>query len=110
MTPPAFLTILCQAMPGPDRQGQAARRNPNTPHRQDWEGTFATMLRDARYKLVVYHRHPIGELFDLHRDPGEFQNLWQDPRYIEIKLDLIKQSFDALACAVDLGSKQTRHY
>lgn len=84
--------------------------NPNTPQRQDWEGTFATMIRDVRYKLVVYHRHPTGELFDLHQDPGEFQNLWQDLRYTEIKLDLIKQSFDALACAVDIGSKQTRHY
>ena len=67
-------------------------------------GTFATMLRDDRYKLVVYHGHGVGELFDLETDPGEFDNLWNDPALIETKLRLMQQSFDTLALAVDTGS------
>ena len=73
-------------------------------------GSYATMRRDRRYKLVVYHGHPMGELFDLQEDPGEFNNLWDDPAYAGIRFDLLKQSFDALAFAVDLGPKQTRWY
>ena len=38
--------------------------------------TQATMSFDGRYKLVLYHSHDIGELFDLEADPGEFENLF----------------------------------
>ncbi len=73
-------------------------------------GTYGTMLRDERYKLVVYHGHEIGELFDLQNDPGEFDNLWFDPTYLEVKLRLMKQSFDALALAVDVGPAQVTRF
>ena len=36
------------------------------------------MYRDERYKIVVYHGHEQGELYDLQEDPGEFKNLWDD--------------------------------
>ena len=42
------------------------------------DATHATMFRDERYKLVCYHGHGVGELFDLHDDPSEFRNLWDD--------------------------------
>jgi arylsulfatase A-like enzyme len=71
-----------------------------------FEGTYATMIRDARYKLVVYHGHELGELFDLDADPGEFTNLWDDLAYSEVRFRLMLQSFDALAFAVDYGPKQ----
>ena len=35
------------------------------PGREGWEGSYATMIRTDRYKLVVYHGHESGELFDL---------------------------------------------
>jgi arylsulfatase A-like enzyme len=83
--------------------------NPNVPkYRDRWTGTYATMIRDDRYKLVVYHGQEIGELFDLWEDPGEFDNLWYDPRYANVRWQLMKMSFDALAFAVDLGPEQTR--
>ena len=78
------------------------------PHKgRGFEGTYATMIRDKRYKLVVYHGHDIGELFDLEHDPGEFENMWENPACADIKLDLMKKSFDALAFAVDVGAEQT---
>jgi arylsulfatase len=80
--------------------------NPNLPERADFEGTYATMIRDQRYKLIVYHGHEMGELFDLQQDPGEFDNLWQNPDYAEVRFSLLKQSFDALALAVDVGPRQ----
>ena len=71
---------------------------------------YATMLRDRRYKLVVYHGRDGGELFDLQRDPGEFDNLWDDAEQSELRHRLMKRSFDALAFAVDLGTPQVSSY
>jgi len=61
------------------------------------------MYRDDRYKLVVYHGHDLGELYDLNVDPGEFSDLWDDPNACDIKHQLIHQSFDATMLAQDLG-------
>jgi arylsulfatase A-like enzyme len=74
------------------------------------EGAYATMIRDRRYKLVVYHGHDVGELFDLETDPGEFDNLWDSPEHAELRFTLMKRSFDALAFAVDLGPQQVAYY
>ena len=41
-------------------------------------GSYATMLRDQRFELVVYHGSENGELYDLKEDPLEFDNLWDD--------------------------------
>mgnify|MGYP000657471415 FL=1 len=71
------------------------------------EGTFGTMYRDRRYKLVVYHGHEIGELFDLATDPWEFENLWDDPASAEVKSRLLRASFDAsIRATVDVGTRR----
>jgi len=44
---------------------------------------------NARYKLTVYYNHPYGELFDLERDPGEVNNLWDDPQSRDLKSELL---------------------
>ncbi len=61
------------------------------------------MLRDERYKLVMYHGIGLGELYDLDQDPGEFDNLWDDQDHSEIKQQMIIKSFDASMQAIDLG-------
>ncbi|MCC6858784.1 MAG: sulfatase-like hydrolase/transferase [Bryobacterales bacterium] len=65
--------------------------------------THANMLRNERYKLVHYHGHPAGELYDLEKDPGELRNLWFDPAHAALQRDLTKQLFDAVMLASDPG-------
>ncbi len=84
--------------------------NPDLPDRPGFGGTYATMIRNRNHKLINYHGHRIGELFDLGTDPGEFSNLWDDPDYAGVRFELMKQSFDALAFAVDVGPQQTRPF
>jgi arylsulfatase len=67
------------------------------------DGSFATMYRDARYKLVVYHGHNLGELYDLEEDPEEFENMWDEPEAQPLKLELMQRSFDASMLAMDRG-------
>ena len=81
--------------------------NPDIPGRAQYEGSFATMYRDQRHKIVVYHGHEQGELYDLEKDPGEFENLWDDPDCAALRFDLIRRNFDALAFSVDPGPPQT---
>ncbi len=77
------------------------------PGREDWEGSYATMVRTDRYKLVVYHGHEQGELFDLQEDPGEFENLWDRPEFAQTRFNLMRTMLDQGALAVDLGSETT---
>ena len=61
--------------------------------------THATMLRDRRWKLVVYHQKNICELYDLEADPWEHHDLSQDPDYAALKWDLLRKSYDATVYA-----------
>ena len=70
-------------------------------------GAFATMYRDQRYKLTVYHGHDLGELYDLEKDPWEFDDLWDDPDHHWLKSELIHKSFDAtMLMTTDVGSRR----
>ena len=70
-------------------------------------GTFATMFRKDRYKLIVYHSLGLGELFDLENDPWEHDSLWDDPDSQELKNQLILESFnDHVNKTTDVGSER----
>ena len=84
--------------------------SPRAPGREGWEGSYATMVRDRRYKLVTYHGHEHGELFDLETDPAEFDNRWHDPELAGVRFALMQRSFDALAFAVDIGPEQNHAF
>ena len=64
------------------------------------------MYGDRRYKLVVYHGHDLGELYDLEEDPNEFENMWDEPEAQPLKLELMQKSFDASTLAMDRGPKR----
>ena len=74
---------------------------------QEPDGSYATMYRNRRYKLVVYHGHRLGELYDLENDPGELDNLWDDRNHQTIKCDLLWRSFDAsMLGSIDVGTRR----
>ena len=72
--------------------------------------TFGTMYRDRRWKLIVYHGHEIGELYDMERDPFEFDSLWDDPEHQAIKMELLRKSFDATVRAIEYGPRRVMPY
>jgi arylsulfatase A-like enzyme len=47
---------------------------------------------DKRYKITAYFKRDYGELFDLEEDPGETNNLWDDPAHSELKERLLDRS------------------
>lgn len=70
-------------------------------------GAYATMHREGRYKLCVYHSIGKGELFDLATDPWEHRNLWDSPEHQALKNELILKSFNAhVNLTTDVGSKR----
>ena len=75
-----------------------------------WSDSHATMIRDRRYKLAVYHGHPVGELFDLQEDPHEHRNLWHEPSHAELRFALLRRCFDATAFAIDTGPEVTQGF
>ncbi|TKG96691.1 DUF4976 domain-containing protein [Puteibacter caeruleilacunae] len=74
------------------------------------QASYATMYRDKQYKLVVYHGHEKGELFDMIKDPNEFHNLWDDKKYQDIRFKLMKASFDATMRSSDTGPERVGRY
>lgn len=44
---------------------------------------------NERYKMTLYRDRDWGELFDLQEDPGEVNNLFNDPEVARIKADLM---------------------
>jgi arylsulfatase A-like enzyme len=48
-------------------------------------------LIDGRYRLSVFHGTGWGELYDLANDPGEFENLWDDPAHAKTRAQMTEK-------------------
>jgi len=57
------------------------RHEPTTIHQKTYV--------NKRYKITVYYNQTYGEIFDLEKDPGEFNNLWNQPEYQSLKQELL---------------------
>ena len=44
-----------------------------------------------RYKITTYYNQEYGELFDLHEDPSEVNNLWNNQSFANLKANLIQE-------------------
>lgn len=64
-------------------------------------GVFATMIATPLDKLCYYHDENHGELYDLVTDPGETDNLYDDPAYAERKIALLEAMLNRVAFTVD---------
>ena len=53
------------------------------------DAEFVTMVRSHAWKLVHFLDEPFGQLFDLVNDPGEKENLWDDPAAASVKQELL---------------------
>ncbi len=69
------------------------------PSRPQWPDSYGTMLRTRQYKICVYHGIERGELFDMEKDPGEFQNLWDDAASREARDEMLRACFEATVAA-----------
>jgi len=69
------------------------------PGSEHWPDSYASMLRTRKHKVCVYHGFEVGELFDLVKDPGEFENLWDDPDHRSIRDRMVRACFDRTVAA-----------
>ena len=69
--------------------------------------TRGTMFRTEQFKLVNYHSHGLGELYDLVNDPWEHRNLWDEPALRDTRHELLGRSFDrCMNSMIDPGPKR----
>ena len=78
----------------------------------EWKsvGSRANMVRDRRFKLVVYHGQEYGELYDLKEDPWEHVNLGESGTHGSVKRRLMRTTFDSVAFSVELGPRRIGRY
>lgn len=72
---------LAQEISARDHVITEFRHEPTTIHQKTYV--------DKRYKITFYYNQTYGELFDLQKDPGEFNNLWDKKEYQSLKQELM---------------------
>ncbi|HLV35445.1 MAG TPA: sulfatase-like hydrolase/transferase [Spirillospora sp.] len=88
IAPPADMTGVDQ-MPVWRGEAESARDHVLIEHHHQPTTIHTRTYVDARYKLTVNCLRPYGELFDMEADPGEINNLWDDPAYEALKAELV---------------------
>ena len=58
-------------------------------------------LRTATHRLTVYQGQDWGELYDLHNDPQELRNLWDEPASQKLRHALTDALVQAMLRAAD---------
>ena len=72
--------------------------------------THGTMYFDGRYKVIVYEGHEVGEIYDLVKDPNEFNNLWWEVDFEKKKNSLVYEAFKGYMSMVGPGVRRKGKY
>ena len=72
--------------------------------------SHGTMYFDGRHKSIIYHRTGLGEIYDLESDPGEYDDLWDNPPAKDIKKELTLRHFDAIMATSSAGIHRSGRY
>lgn len=102
--------LFAQADPEEHRDRVYATYTNTLPHSEKKRRSYGTMIRTRRYKLVNYHGMDTGQLYDLEKDPGEFLNLWDDPKHQQVKAELTVRSYDITVMTTNTGSPMVGRY
>jgi arylsulfatase A-like enzyme len=62
---------------------------------------FTTMVRSKNHKISLCHGSGEGELYDLQADPTETVNLFDDPAYRDVKIDMLIRLCNKMAWSTD---------
>lgn len=74
---------------------------------RDWrqavlaEGLDVKMIRDYDWKMIFYAGREYGELYDLRRDPGERDNVYQLPAFRSVRSELTRRLAELLVQTED---------
>ena len=72
--------------------------------------THGVMYLDKQYKVCIYRGQNIGEIYDLEKDRGEFDNLWNNKSFTEKKAELLHKAMMSYMATSDAGIKRTHPY
>ena len=72
--------------------------------------SHGVMYYDGRYKVCVYQGHDVGEIYDLAKDPGEFDNLWDRADFTAKKADLLHRAYSGFMSTSDAGIRRSHPY
>jgi arylsulfatase A-like enzyme len=65
-------------------------------------------LVEDRHRVSVFHGTGWGELYDLQADPGEFENLWDDPAHTQTRARMVERLLLAEIEHIDRAPLPTR--
>ena len=75
-----------------------------------YDHSHGVMYFDGQYKVCVYQRHNVGEIYDIENDPGEFNNLWNSPSFLTKKTELLHKAYSGYLSTSDAGIRRTHPY
>jgi arylsulfatase A-like enzyme len=102
----AFIASISSGAYSPDYFDGRGKRQ----HQDHRRAVDTYTLRNHRWRFTFYTSVSEGELYDLAKDPQEFDNLWDEAAYQSVKRDLMVVLFNRLASARDPLPEKIRPY
>ena len=73
-------------------------------------GLSLKTIRSKDWRFTYYANQKYGELYDLNKDPNEFENLWDKPEHKGLRDELMKKLLDILISTEDMTLKRISKY